>query len=135
MLLYKNGKIIDAVEGAKAPNKEEIKEILEDLDNYELLRIWNEFANYDTVFTSEEFDEICSGMTPTEIAMKSFYGDFNPNHDFWTFNGYENFKSSDYLTDLIYLDDLADDICDNYNTYDSDELEEYFESLEENEEE
>lgn len=135
MLLYKNGKIIDAVEGAKAPNKEEIKEILEDMDESELLRIWNEFTQYDTIYTSEEFDEICNGMTPTEIAMKSFYGDFNPNHNFWTFNGYENFKSSDYLTDLIYLDDLADDICDNYNTYDSDELEEYFESLEENEEE
>ena len=134
MLLYKNGKIVDSIERTRKADKDEIKEILEDLDNYELLRIWNEFANYDTVFTSEEFDEICSGMTPTEIAMKSFCGDFNPNHDFWTFNGYENFKSSDYLTDLIYLDDLADDICDNYNTYDNEELEEYFKNLEDEEE-
>lgn len=135
MLLYENGKVIDTNEGRRKPSKEKVRELLEDMYENDLLKIWNEFSQYDTIFTSEEFDEICGGMTPTEIAMKSFYGDFNPNHDFWTFNGYENFKSSDFLVDLIYLDDLVDDICDNYNTYDNYKLEEYFENLEDEEEE
>lgn len=134
MILYNNGKTIDTNETTRRePNKEEIKEILENLDDCELLRIWNEFDQYSTIYTSEEFDEICGGMTPSEIALKCFNGDFNPNHDFWTFNGYENLKSSDYLDELISIDDLADYIADNEEAFDNDDLQEYFDELEEDE--
>lgn len=134
MILYKNGKTIDTNETTRRePNKEEIKEILENLDDCELLRIWNEFDQYSTIYTSDEFDEICNNMTPTEVAMKAFYGDFNPNHNFWTFNGYENFKSSDYLDELISINDLADYIYSNEDTFDNDDLQEYFDELEDDE--
>ena len=73
-------------------------------------------------------------MTPSEIALKCFYGDFNPNHDFWTFNGYKNLKSSDYLDELISIDDLADYIYSNEDTFDNDDLQEYFDELEDGEE-
>ena len=136
MILYNNGKIIDTNETTKRePNKEEIKEILNDLDDCELLRIWNEYDQYNTIYTSEAFDEICDSMTATDLANKIFYGDFNPNHNFWTFNGYENLKSSDYLDELISVDDLADYIYNNEDTFDNDDLQEYFDNLEEDEEE
>lgn len=136
MILYNNGKTIDTNETTRRePNKEEIKEILENLDDYELLRIWNEFDQYSTIYTSEEFDEICDSMTATDLANKIFYGDFNPNHNFWTFNGYENLKSSDYIDELISIDDLADYIHDNEDTFDNDDLQEYFDNLEEDEDE
>ena len=124
MILYKNGKTIDTNETTRRePNKEEIKEILENLDDCELLRIWNEFDQYSTIYTSEEFDEICGGMTPSEIALKCFYGKhFNPNDEFFTFNGYENFESSDDLADFIDFDDLADYCIRNDEDFDDQEI-------------
>lgn len=123
MILYNNGKTIDTNETTRRePNKEEIKEILENLDDCELLRIWNEFDQYNTIYTSEEFGEICDSMTATDLANKIFYGDFNPNHNFWTFNGYENFESSDDLADFIDFDDLADYCIRNDEDFDDQEL-------------
>lgn len=122
----------------KEINKNEIKEILENLDDSEILSIYREMDSYDSVFEMDEFNEICESMTADEIARRCFYGDFNPNHDYFMFDGYENFKSSDYLSDLIYFDEMVDFIIGVYTDGDSlniDDLDEYFESLEEEEEE
>lgn len=122
----------------KEINKNEIIEILENLDDSEILSIYREMDSYNSIFNIEEFDEICSSMTASEIANKTFYGDFNPYHNYFTFDGYENFKSSDWLSDLIYFDEIADFVIGLYtdgDTLNIDELDEYFESLEEEEEE
>lgn len=42
-----------------------------------------------------DFDDVMSRYTPTEIAMKCHFGDFNPTHDFFIFNGYANLESCD----------------------------------------
>lgn len=121
----------------KTIDKNKIIEILEDMNDDDLLSIWNEYASengYNNIYNMEEFDDICEDMTATEIACKCIYGEFNPNHDYFKFNGYENFESSDYLTDLIYIDDLADYIVRNEETFDNDDLQEYFDELEEDEE-
>lgn len=122
----------------KEINKNEIKEILENLDDGSLLYIHNESNSYDAIYDTEEFDDICSGMDAHDIARRVFYGDFRPCDNYFTFDGYENFKSSDYLSDLIYIDELVDFVIGVYTDGDSlniDELDEYFESLEETEEE
>lgn len=99
--------------------KNKIKDYLCDMNSLELLNAWNEYASenyYNTIFTCDEFDEICENMTASEIALKCFNGKhFNPNDEFFTFNGYENFESSDDLNDLIDIDELADFIVDNDN--------------------
>lgn len=41
------------------------------------------------------FDDYMEGRTPTEIADMIFFGDFNPNHDYFRFNGYGNLESAD----------------------------------------
>lgn len=114
-------------------NKYEIMEILDDLTDEELITIWNDYS-YDTVYTMDEFDEICNGLTPSDIALKSFYGDFNPDNEYWSFNGYGNFKSSDYLEDFINTEELAKHIVESEDDYGITELEKYFESLEEGDE-
>lgn len=102
----------------------EIKEYLENLNDGELLSLWNEYRRgqyYDgDIYDMDEFDEICGNMNPSDLACKIFYGKFNPNDTYFIFNGYENLESSDYLDDLINIDELAQHICDN-----DDDLEDY----------
>lgn len=119
----------------KEISKNEIKEILENLDDGELLTIHNEVENYDNIYFMDDLNEICGDMQADELARRIFYGDFNPNHDYFKFNGYENLQSFDYLEDEIDLDYLADYIAEHEETFYISELEEYFESLEETEEE
>ena len=62
----------------------------------------------------EMFDEIMSGFEPMEIALRIFFGDFNPNDDFFRFNGYANLESlSEY--------DLENELID----YENEIIEEY----------
>lgn len=92
-------------------------------------------------YNMDEFDEICFGLTSTEIAFKIYYGfdadsyttdsfgnrtytEFNPNRKYVSYNGVGNFISTDIkdyrilLNDDIieqmdkYRDDI-DEICEN----------------------
>lgn len=117
-------------------DKNEIVEILEDMSERKLLVIWNEYASdngYAVVYDMEELNDICEDMTAEDIACKCIYGDFNPAHDYFKFDGYDNFESSNDLTDLIDIDDLADYITDNEEDFDNSDLQDYFCELEEDE--
>ena len=119
-------------------DKNEIMEILENLSDSEILSIYSEMDSYDSIFEMDEFNDICEGMAAEDIACKCFYGDFNPTHAYFKFDGYGNFKSSDSLSDLIYFDEMVDFVIGLYEDGDSlniDELDEYFESLEDEEDE
>ena len=98
--------------------QEQIKEFLQDLDDEELKQIWNDYCNAnsysdDFVYDMDEFDDIMSNSTPTDIVNRIFYGDFKPCHEYFSFNGYANLVSSDYLDDLIHISDLAEYIYNN----------------------
>lgn len=115
----------------KEAKKEDVIEVLEGLNDYKLLDIWRQYcdeAGYygEEIFDIDEFNEICSSMDAWDVAQKTFYGDFCPAHSYWKFNGYENFESSDYISDLICLEDLADYIVENEETFNNYELENYF---------
>lgn len=105
--------------------KEQIKEYLENLDDSDLLSIYNEYVSEtydDDVYTMDEFDEICDSMTASDIACRCFYGKFNPNDEYFIFNGYANLESSDYLEDFIDFDDLADYCIRNDEDFDDQEI-------------
>ena len=94
--------------------KDRIKEYLENLESSELAILWDEYCGSgDYVYDMDLIDEIFSGDSPMNILQRAFFGDFNPNHDYFKFNGYGNLESSDYVDELIYIDDLADYIIDN----------------------
>lgn len=40
--------------------------------------------------------EILYGMSPDVAISKAYYGDFNPNHEYFTFDGYGNLTSFNY---------------------------------------
>lgn len=117
---------------------EAIRNIIEDLGTSDEVALHNEWCyannNYDDVIIDMEgFDELCAGMTPSEIAMKIVYGDFNPNHDYFHYNGYGNFESADFPTDWIYPGDIARNIVDNERSFDNDEIQEEIDSWSEDE--
>ena len=119
---------------------EAIKNIIEGMDESDAVALHNEYCyetnDYDDeIIEMERFDEICEGMTPSDIANHIFYGDFNPNHEYFHFNGYGNFESTDYPTDWIYPGDIAREVVDRECAFENDEIQEEIDSWSEDEDE
>ena len=120
---------------------EAIKNIIACMGESDAVALHNEYCyktnDYDDeIIEMERFDEICEGMTPSDIARSIFYGDFNPNHDYFHFNGYGNFESTDCPTDWIYPGDIAREVVDREKSFRNDEIQEEIDSWnEENDEE
>ena len=119
---------------------EAIKNIIKDMDDSDAVTLHNEYCyetnNYDDeIIEMERFDEICEGMTPSDIANHIFYGDFNPNHGYFHYNGYGNFESTDYPTDWIYPGDIAREVVDRECAFENDEIQEEIDSWGEDEDE
>ena len=56
---------------------------------------WDGSLEYLQAYSMDEFDEIMNGFEPLEIANRIYFGDFNPNHEYFRFNGYANLESLD----------------------------------------
>ena len=70
-------------------NKTELFEIVSQINSYD-----SSLQHLDFLYM-EDLDIYLDGLTPTDIANKIFFGDFNPNHEYFRFNGYENLESFD----------------------------------------
>lgn len=119
---------------------EAIKNIIEDMDDSDAVALHNEYCyetnDYDgEIIEMERFDEICEGMTPSDIANHIFYGDFNPNHEYFHYDGYGNFESTNYPTDWIYPGDIAREVIDRECSFENDEIQEEIDSWNEDEDE
>lgn len=149
-----NGGLIETTNGIKnIENKKEnrtmktydekveaIKNIIEDMDDSDAVALHNEYCyetnDYDDeIIEMERFDEICEGMTPSDIARSIVYGDFNPNHDYFHFNGYGNFESTDCPTDWIYPGDIAREVVDRECAFENDKIQEEIDSWSDDDEE
>ena len=77
-----------------------IEEILDNLADHEIVDVNNayqECVNGDKyIYSTDDFDELMSGETPSEIASRVAFGDYNPCHMWFWFNGYGNIVSGDY---------------------------------------
>lgn len=75
---------------------EALEEIIEELDS------WNGYLGDDRYYYMSDIDEIFYGHDPMDILNSAFYGcddtdgKFNPNREYFKFNGYGNLVSSDY---------------------------------------
>lgn len=76
------------------------------------------FETY-TLYDMDDFDMVMEGYTPTELAQRIFFGDFNPNGDYFFFNGYANLESiyewemEDHFEMII--DEVVDSMIYNYD--------------------
>lgn len=132
-------------------NKDIFDDCIEELDSY------NDYLGDNRYYSMEELDEIYSGTDPQEILFRAFYGydsenwgtdgsgnksygPFNPNKNYFHYNGYGNLVSSDYKDYSDKLDEYAvEEMSENRNYIDSiendDTLSNLFDELEEEEEE
>ena len=134
-----------------------IRNYVEQLNGDDLTYLLQHMNAYDGCFEEtsyydmNEFDEFLSGHTPMEIAQMIYFGDFNPNDDYFRFNGYENLESADWPDVVAEAEQLENDIINHLVNYysgdtpwpDLDDLvyadddavfNEYFEEVEEDDE-
>lgn len=84
----------------------------------------------------DSFDELCEGMKAWEIARACFYGDFNPNHNYWRGDGYGNFESVDYVSfDESKIEEIIEAIDNIPYKYLPSEIQTVLDENEEDEEE
>lgn len=132
-------------------NEEIFNSCIDDLDAY------NGFLCDNRYYYMQDIDEFYSETNPLELLWRSFYGydadswvidvngdkiyrSFNPNREYFYFNGYGNLISTDHKDYFNYLDDNIIEFMNENRYYidsieENEELSELFDELEENEEE
>ena len=123
--------------------------LIEELDAY------NGYLGDDRFYDMEMLNELFHGCDNIDILNRAFfghdedtwhtdsygnkiYGAFNPNRDYFTFNGYGNLVSSNYRDYSAHLDEYFIDALienrDETSLDEYDELVELFEEMQEGEE-
>lgn len=126
-------------------NDDLFTEIIEELDNY------NGYLADERYSPMEYLNEYFYGKEPTEILYRAFYGydedsystdssgnriyeQFNPNREYFRFNGYGNLVSTDYRDysgslDTWFIDSCLNEINNLISISEDDTLSNLFEEL------
>lgn len=147
MKLNKN-KAVARIQEYFEENKDVFNACIEDLD------AWNGCLEDDRYYDMDELDELYHDEQPSEILRRAFYGHdesyttdeygqkhydaFNPNRDYFRFNGYGNLVSSDYKDYTDMLDKyVVEQMAENRNKIstinETDELANLFDALDDEE--
>lgn len=132
-------------------NEDVFNECIEDLDSY------NGYLGDDRYYSMDELNELYSGTDPIDLLNRAYfgrdaetwhtdshgekeYGPFNPNREYFTFNGYGNLVSADYkdysaLLDKYAVESMAENRRYIYEIDGDPDLRELFDALENDEEE
>ena len=70
------------------------------------------FETY-TLYNMCDFDVMMEGYTPTELAQRIYFGDFNPNDDYFYFNSYANLESINEWEMEDHFEMIIDEIIDS----------------------
>lgn len=127
-------------------NEDVFNDCIEELDGY------NGYLNDDRYYSMDELDELYTGSEPSEILCRAYYGydaetyttdgsgnreygQFSPNREYFTYNGYGNLVSADYKDYSEHLDNYAVKAMSENRNYidtieDNEELAELFDELE-----
>lgn len=127
-------------------NEDVFNDCIEELDSY------NGYLDDNRYYNMDELDELYHDEQPSEVLRRAFYGydktynknddgdgdPFNPNRDYFRFNGYGNLVSSDYkdytdLLDTYVIEQMAEN-RDKISTIDeTEDLADLFDALDEEE--
>lgn len=143
--------IIEKIKEYFKANEDIFNICIEELDSY------NGYLGDDRYYEMDMLSEFYSGTDPIELLNRAFYGhddnyyttdangnkvysEFNPNREYFYFNGYGNLVSSNYKDYSAHLDDYAIDAMlenrsDIYEIDNNEELSELFDELENADEE
>lgn len=128
-------------------NEDIYTDAMEELDSY------NGYLGDDRYYSMDELDELYSSTEPSELLRRAYYGydeetyttdssgnktygEFNPNREYFRYNGYGNLVSADYKDYSGQLDNYAVESMSENRPYigsieQSDELAALFDELEE----
>lgn len=96
---------------------------VETISNAELVELLQHMNAYDGCFDDaiyydmDEFNDFMSNYTPMKIAQMIWFGEFNPNNDYFHFNAYGNLESADWRDVEVEAEDLKDEIIDHLVNY------------------
>lgn len=132
-------------------NEEIFNQCIEELDSY------NGFLSDDRYYEMEMLKDFYHGIDPIELLQRAYYGrdddtwttdsrgdktygEFNPNRDYFYYNGYGNLVSSNYKDYSAHLDERAIELMSEHRQYidtidNNIELSVLFDELEEDENE
>ena len=131
-------------------NEELFNSCIEELDSY------NGYLTDDRYYYMEDLNEFYHGADPLELLYRVFYGhdetyttdstgnktygEFNPNREYFKYNGYGNLISTDYKNYSDFLnEDLIEELSENkaniYTIEENEELTALFNELEQSEQE
>ena len=123
-------------------NKDTMKNMVKEelLSKYDLIPIvqdinsWNGALDWLDFVEMEMINEVLYGNDPEWIINRVYYGDFNPNDDYFAFNAYGNLVSYDEWEIRQeckeYIDDIVEALIDNIDNIDTYEpLTEFVNSL------
>lgn len=138
-------KAIEMIIGYFQENEEEFITLIEELDSY------NGYLGDDRYYNMEDLDEFYSGTEASEVLRRAFYGHdaetwttdshgekeygpFNPNRNYFYYNGYGNLVSADYKDysdklDEYFIDEIIDNAGQLYEI--PEEVQEIIDSIEE----
>ena len=131
-------------------NEDIFNECVADLDSY------NGYLGDDRYYSMDELNELYAGVEPMEVLYRAYYGhdadtwtvdnngnkvygEFNPNRDYFKYNGYGNLISTDYIDYSDHLDQWVIESLSDNRYYinaidDNNELRALFDELEEDDE-
>ena len=102
--------IVEKMESYLRDNLEEARDIVAQANS------WDGSLEELAVYDMNDFDYIIESidLSPTELICKVQYGDFNPNDDYFTFDGLANLVSyKDYEYEELIKDNI-DEIVERY---------------------
>ena len=87
--MLNKSQIVEKMESYLRDNLEEARDIVAQANS------WDGTLEELAVYDMSEFDDIIEAidLSPTELICKVQYGDFNPNDDYFTFDGLDNLVS------------------------------------------
>lgn len=141
--------IIEEIKEKLADDEELFNELCEELDS------WNGYLGDDRYYPMDELYELNQPISQNDfdnLMNRIYYGHdedsctydnngnknydaFNPNRDWFKYDGYGNLVSTDYKEYPVTVDELIDEVVEHYYDIDIDdvELDELFEELVESE--
>ena len=92
-------------------NMETTRDVVNELNWY------NNCLDFLDFYYMEDLDEHLHGFEPSVILNKMFYGDFNPNDDYFKFNAYGNLESLNEWELIkeyeIYINEIIEALLNN----------------------
>lgn len=115
----------DDADDEETMTEDQVVEQVEQLPDEELVEAWNTCCENGNdpdsmIFSMDDFEEITGGIGKYELLRMAFYGTFNPNDDWFGFNGYGNLVSFGYearLCDRIDAREIAKDYLEDPTPY------------------